>query len=146
MYAGTPDTANDGTFTASSDGTNLDWKIPLADDAESDPYCEPYSTEASDFACKKIKCITQRRLQTGDAFDFQFSPTATVPDKMIIKPGRAMLGMNKSGCTATTCQSMININSATGATSEISISIYQMGTMLKASLAAAAMGAAVLAF
>ena len=57
-----------------------------------------------------------------------------------------MLAMNKSGCTSATCQSMMNIKGATSATSSTSITVYALGTMLKASLAAAAVGVAALAF
>ena len=57
-----------------------------------------------------------------------------------------MLAMNKSGCTSATCQSMMNIKGATSATSSTSITVYALGTMLKASLTAAAVGVAALAF
>ena len=66
LYAVEQNTSTHGTFTVNSDGAKLDWKVPLADDAESSPYCTPYSSSPSDFACKKIKCIIQRRLDTGD--------------------------------------------------------------------------------
>ena len=142
LYAIEQNTTDNGTFTANSDGANLDWKIPLADDAESNPYCTPYSTAASDFACKKIKCITQRRLDTKDAYDFSFAPTATVPAKMIIKPSRALLGMNPSGCTTNSCVSAFgNI-----AKTDIEIEIYQRASVLVGSVVAAAAAVSLLAF
>ena len=144
VYAGAPNTADDGTFTANSDGANLNWKNPLADDAASDPFCTAYSTDpAAVFTCKKIKCITQRRLNTGDKFDFSFSPTSeTVFDKMVIRPGRALLGLNTAGCTATTCQSTFDPSKS----ANIEINVYQMASTLQASLIGAAVGAALLAF
>ena len=90
-----------GTFTANNDGAGLDWTNPLPDDDEEAPYCTPHSDTT--FACKKIKCIQQRKLVTNDQFDFNFTPTATAQDAMYIRPGRALLGLNRVGCTASNC-------------------------------------------
>jgi len=93
----------------------LDWKTPLLDDAETDPYCTPYSSSPSDFACKKIKCIIERRLDTGDDLDFKLEPKG----KMIIRPGRALLGLNKSGCSASSCTTMVAYRASTNLEIEI---------------------------
>ena len=44
-------------------------------------------------------------MQTGDSFDFQFRNDGDDNDKIIIKPGRARLGINESACS-TYCQYM----------------------------------------
>lgn len=36
---------------------------------------------------------------TGDQYDFDFLPTSTTADKMILMPGRARLGINELDCT-----------------------------------------------
>lgn len=85
--------------TRSSDANNLeDWTEPLADDDPLSPFCTPNSD--SQFACKKLKCIVQRPLNTGNDNDFQFSPSASTPDKMLIRPGRAFLGINDANCSS----------------------------------------------
>jgi len=73
----------------------------LADDDEDTPYCTA-NTDTT-YACSKIKCITQRLLATEDDLDFNFAPTTTTTDTMIIKPGRALIGINASGCSSSTC-------------------------------------------
>ena len=62
------DTTN--TFEGNADGTGNDWTNPLADDDEESPYCTPPDDSTSEFACKKIICIQQRKLETGDSKDF----------------------------------------------------------------------------
>jgi len=53
---------------------------------------------------------------------------------MIIGPGRALLGMNKSGCTANSCvSSMGNL-----ASTDIEVKVYQSASMLAGSAIAAA--------
>lgn len=84
LYAIEQNTTNHGTFTANSDGAKLDWTVPFKDNSTSSPFCTPYSSSPSDFACKKLKCIIERRLDTKDNFDFSFAPLAGAPAKMII--------------------------------------------------------------
>lgn len=61
-----------GTFTSEKDGQSNDWTNPLADDDEAAPFCTAPSDKTSPFACTKIKCITQRKMITGDIKDFMF--------------------------------------------------------------------------
>ena len=53
-----------------------------------------------------------------------------------------MLGMNIAGCTAATCQTMMSMKTSAVTT----IKVYQMATMLEASLVSAAIGVAIFAF
>jgi len=84
-----------GDWTKGTDsGTGNDWTAPLADDDEDSPYCTPNSTDSDDtFVCKKLKCIIQREMDTGDSFDFSFTPSGT-SELLYIRPGRALLGIN----------------------------------------------------
>jgi len=54
----------------------LDWEIPEEDDSENEEnyFCQPYTQLEKDadvllydFACKSIKCMTQRTTTTSDA-------------------------------------------------------------------------------
>ena len=82
--------------------TGANWTNPLLDDDEDSPYCTPNSNVSTDpFACKSIRCITQRKLVTDDTKDFIFE----VGKKILIRPGRALLGLNTSGC-GTACQTV----------------------------------------
>ena len=78
-----------------------DWTVPLEDDDEEAPYCTANSDDANDtFACKKIKCTMQRLMDTGDIHDFAFTPTGSAADAMLIRPGRAFVGINETGCSS----------------------------------------------
>ena len=45
-----------------------------------------------DYACKSIKCVTQRPTTTADAiYDAQFTPVSGTPDKMKISTDRAQI-------------------------------------------------------
>ena len=97
------------TFEGASDAADaLDWTIPLEDDDEDNPYCTPYNAnthanEAADFACQEIKCIAQRPMDTGDSTDFSLKTRSNegtaVQDAIYIGRGRALLGINESGCS-----------------------------------------------
>ena len=79
---------------ANSDQTQ-DWKTPVVDDDADAPFCTP-AKAGSPFACSKIKCIYERKLHTGDVFDFQFKPTTAIPDKMIVRRMHSKIRINKS--------------------------------------------------
>ena len=74
-----------------------DWENYGADDDEDDPFCKTNTN--SDFKCSEIKCQYRRQMDTGDPYDFSFSPVRpkdTGADTMLIAQGRAMLGFNRS--------------------------------------------------
>lgn len=75
-------------------GTGNDWTAPWKDDDEFNPFCTPNSNDSADiFVCKKIKCLIQREMVTGDNNDFTFS-TEKGKNYIMIAPGRALLGIN----------------------------------------------------
>ena len=90
-----PSTTTTSTWVKGTDaGTGNDWTAPWKDDDETDPFCTPNSSDENDvFACKKILCLIQREMDTGDANDFKFS-TKDGENVIYIAPGRAILGIN----------------------------------------------------
>ena len=52
-----------------TDLTN-NWSIPVSDNDAFKPFCTPPDSAASPFACKEIKCVHARALDTSDFFDF----------------------------------------------------------------------------
>ena len=81
-------TAKDGYYVCSSTDCNsvaetwqddtspsdLDWTIPIEDDDPSAPFCTPHSTDSATYACEAIKCIHERKFDTGYTDDFRFRP------------------------------------------------------------------------
>ena len=143
---------NADIIAAADSGTGADWTNPLADDDEANPYCTP-GTGA--YACSAIKCIVQRPMKTTDTYDFQFRKDMTdntLEDKMIIKPGRALLGINQSDCSTYCAYMEANLftpddgngagNDATGNT----ITIPIKGGASQLVSAASALAALLLAF
>lgn len=97
--------------TWASDAANIEssstnnWAAPLLDADPDDPWCTQANTETtySPYQCKKIKCIMQRSLDTGDdVYDYQFdfangqstNPVKVDEDAMIIQLGRARVWIN----------------------------------------------------
>ena len=80
---------------------------------------------------------------TGDSFDFDFLPTATTPDTMTIKKGRAQLGINELNCsTKCTYMPVIVFNGE----SDVEILVRKDATRLVAGVLGAMTAAAFLAF
>lgn len=126
------------------DSTGADWTNPLEDDDEDEPYCTAHTD--TDFACSKIKCITQRLMTTDDELDFQFAPTTTPAfvDSMIISPGRALLGINESGCSTKCTYLPTGIYSQDGTT--VTIKVRTGAASLLTGLVGAFTAATLLAF
>ena len=93
--ANTYNTEN-GTLESSE---NSHWLVSFEDNDPENRFCEEVSTtEWSPYKCKSIMCVMERLLDTKDTEnDFIFKPDGnTAPDKMIIRPNRAWLQINKS--------------------------------------------------
>ena len=78
-----------------------DWKTPFVDNDANNFWCTKANTTKdavlSPFECTALKCYMERTLTTSEADkDLNFTPTATNPDYMVIKPGRAQVYINKS--------------------------------------------------
>ena len=130
----------------SDDSTGANWTIPLADDDTDNPYCTAPTDSTSQYACSKLKCITQRELVTGDDFDFDFLPTdASTNDEMYIFPGRALLGINELDCS-TKCTYLPNNLYNTGGLTKLTVKVRTGAQTLLTGLLGAVTAASLLAF
>ena len=87
-----------GVYTISTE-TTKDWFTYQLDYDAYNPFCVPQTDSVlkETFACKEIKCAHRRLINTGDdVYDFQFTPTATVADKMKILKQHSYITINKT--------------------------------------------------
>ena len=128
-----PSATEGGTFSDTADATTAaDWTNPLADDDKDAPFCTKHTD--TNFACSKIKCLQQRKMDTGDkTTDFKLTP----PDEIYIRPGRAMLGINTLNCSS--CAYMPALNGGTKFTITVRANAYTLLTSAAAALASLAL-------
>lgn len=92
-------TAADTLMYKISTDASQDWGLPFTDNDKNNPLCTPPSDSQSQFACKQIKCIHDRNLDTMDFFDFQFKDAKTnnANDELIIALNDATVMINMYG-------------------------------------------------
>jgi hypothetical protein len=91
---------SDSNYTSTAESTS-DWATPFPDEDPNDPWCTKANTkigeQLSPYECSKLRCIIERKLNTGDAVkDLKFTVKPGKPDSIVIQPGRARLFINKS--------------------------------------------------
>lgn len=88
------------TDASKSQDSSQDWENPYDDEDKKNPLCTPPDTDdKADFACKEIRCIIDRTIDSGDYYDFSFTyaedkATSPYPDEMVVSAGDAVLGFN----------------------------------------------------
>ena len=64
--------APSGVWNDDSSPSDVDWTAPIEDDDPYAPFCTPHSTDSATYACEQIKCIVERKFDTGYTDDFRF--------------------------------------------------------------------------
>lgn len=132
-----------GSDLVSADGGDLEnWEVPYEDDDETDYWCTKAntSTEYSVYECTQIKCPVQRKLDTDDtASDIPFIPTASAPDVMVIRPGRARLNISHTHVDGQVNDPSTDHGVQSFVTTDIQINVYAGASSLIAGCMAAAM-------
>ena len=135
----------------SESSSNNQWTKPYEDDDEDDHWCVMANTPTtwSPFQCSFIKCVMERKLDTGDkSYDWAFQtvqdPSKDYLDNMIILNGRAQLWIRSADYAISLSAPHEYVSEGTGAgetswqKTYITIPIYAQAfeTLLGASLAA----------
>ena len=68
------------TWEDDSSPSDIDWKTPIIDDDYNDKFCTPHTTDSATYACEDIKCVIERKFDTGYLDDFRFQPVEGTPD------------------------------------------------------------------
>lgn len=74
--------ALDTTWQDDTSPSDTDWRAPIIDDDPYDKFCEKYTVDTT-HECKGIKCIIERKFDTGYNDDFRFlaeSGTTAIDD------------------------------------------------------------------
>lgn len=90
------------TFNEDASPSDVDWFIPEVDDDYKNPFCTPHSTNSAVYACERIQCQMDRKIDTGFNDDFAFTfADATSTDKLKVAIGEAKYGVNPTDETGT---------------------------------------------
>ena len=79
---------DDKNYTSSAESSS-DWVTPYADEDPDDPWCTKANTNIGDslspYECSELKCIIERKLNTGDAVnDLKFTVDKDTTDAIVI--------------------------------------------------------------